>query len=149
MILNELSQALREEVINHNCSRLMANVPFFKNCDENFMNSLLSKLKFHVCQSANVIYHKGAIGRYMLFIEKGIMVSEGDNISKKLTDGDFIGEMSILTDKVREATVTATTPCRFYTISKDDFNETLELYPKMNEHFERIVAERQEELQDS
>uniref|UniRef100_UPI00398ED9A5 potassium/sodium hyperpolarization-activated cyclic nucleotide-gated channel 1-like isoform X5 n=1 Tax=Pristiophorus japonicus TaxID=55135 RepID=UPI00398ED9A5 len=146
VIFGELSESLKQEVIHHNCSSLVANAPFFKDCDENFMIAMLSKLKFQVAQSGEVLFQEGAVGNYMLFIERGTMLMEGLNFSKKLTDGAFLGEMSILTDEKREATVTAVTPCKFYTISKADFKETLELYPKMKGHFEKVLLVKQETL---
>ncbi|XP_055495962.1 potassium/sodium hyperpolarization-activated cyclic nucleotide-gated channel 4-like isoform X2 [Leucoraja erinacea] len=146
MILRELSESLREEVIHHNCNSLVENAPFFKDCDENFMIAMLGKLKFRIAQRGEVIFNEGAVGNFMLFIEKGTMYMEGHQFATKVADGAFLGEMSILTDKKREATLTAITPCKFYTISKEDFNETLEQYPKMKGHFKKIVLERQEAL---
>ncbi|XP_032880942.1 potassium/sodium hyperpolarization-activated cyclic nucleotide-gated channel 1-like [Amblyraja radiata] len=91
MILGELSESLREEVIHHNCSSLVENAPFFKDCDKNFMIAMLGKLKFRIAQRGEVIFNEGAVGNFMLFIEKGTMHMEGLQFATKLADGAFLG----------------------------------------------------------
>lgn len=49
-ILGELSEKLREDVINYNCRSLVASVPFFANADANFVSDVVTKLKYEVFQ---------------------------------------------------------------------------------------------------
>lgn len=49
-ILGELSEKLREDVINYNCRSLVASVPFFANADSNFVSDVVTKLKYEVFQ---------------------------------------------------------------------------------------------------
>lgn len=50
IILGELSEKLREDVINYNCRSLVASVPFFANADSNFVSDVVTKLKYEVFQ---------------------------------------------------------------------------------------------------
>lgn len=49
-ILGELSEKLREDVINYNCRSLVASVPFFANADSNFVSDVVTKLRYEVFQ---------------------------------------------------------------------------------------------------
>lgn len=53
-ILGELSEKLREDVINYNCRSLVASVPFFANADANFVSDVVTKLKYEVFQPGKV-----------------------------------------------------------------------------------------------
>lgn len=50
VILGELSEKLREDVINYNCRSLVASVPFFANADSNFVSDVVTKLRYEVFQ---------------------------------------------------------------------------------------------------
>lgn len=54
-ILGELSEKLREDVINYNCRSLVASVPFFANADANFVSDVVTKLKYEVFQPGREI----------------------------------------------------------------------------------------------
>lgn len=55
LILGELSEKLREDVINYNCRSLVASVPFFANADSNFVSDVVTKLRYEVFQPGNNI----------------------------------------------------------------------------------------------
>jgi hypothetical protein len=54
LILGELSEKLREDVINYNCRSLVASVPFFANADSNFVSDVVTKLRYEVFQPGNI-----------------------------------------------------------------------------------------------
>jgi hyperpolarization activated cyclic nucleotide-gated potassium channel 2 len=49
-ILGELSEKLKEDVINYNCRSLVAAVPFFTNAEPEFVSSVVTKLNYEVFQ---------------------------------------------------------------------------------------------------
>ena len=53
-ILGELSDRLREDVINYNCRALVASVPFFVNADPAFVSEVVTKLQYEVFQPGKV-----------------------------------------------------------------------------------------------
>lgn len=53
-ILGELSEKLREDVINYNCRSLVASVPFFANADSNFVSDVVTKLRYEVFQPGKI-----------------------------------------------------------------------------------------------
>ncbi|GBL88560.1 Potassium/sodium hyperpolarization-activated cyclic nucleotide-gated channel 4 [Araneus ventricosus] len=93
MILGELSERLREDVINYNCRSLVASVPFFANADPNFVNDVVTKLKYEVFQPGDVIIKEGTLGTKMYFIQEGIVdiVMSNGEVATSLSDGSYFG----------------------------------------------------------
>ncbi|XP_054724920.1 potassium/sodium hyperpolarization-activated cyclic nucleotide-gated channel 2-like [Uloborus diversus] len=143
-ILNELSERLREDVINYNCRSLVASVPFFANADQNFVNDVVTKLKYEVVQPGDVIIKEGTLGTKMYFIQEGIVdivMSNGD-VATSLSDGSYFGEICLLTNAKRVASVRAETYCNLFSLSVEHFNAVLNMYPLMRRTMESIAAER-------
>ncbi|XP_055514876.1 potassium/sodium hyperpolarization-activated cyclic nucleotide-gated channel 1 [Leucoraja erinacea] len=142
-ILGELSEPLREEIVNFNCRKLVASMPLFANADPIFVTAMLTKLKFEVFQPADYIIREGTIGKKMYFIQHGVIsVHTKGNTAMKLSDGSYFGEICLLTRGRRTASVRADTYCRLYSLSVDHFNEVLEEYPMMRRAFETVAIDR-------
>ncbi|XP_067871296.1 potassium/sodium hyperpolarization-activated cyclic nucleotide-gated channel 3 [Heterodontus francisci] len=142
-ILGELSDPLREEIVNFNCRKLVASMPLFANADPNFVTSMLTKLLFEVFQPGDYIIREGTIGKKMYFIQHGLVsVLTKGNKETKLSDGSYFGEICLLTRGRRTASVRADTYCRLYSLSVDHFNEVLEEYPMMRRAFETVALDR-------
>jgi ATP-binding cassette subfamily B protein len=61
----------------------------------------------------------------------------------KLTDGDYFGEMALLSDRPRNATVRTLTACVCLSLPRDLFNRLLAREPELRRHFQKISAERE------
>ncbi|KAG8576256.1 hypothetical protein GDO81_009815 [Engystomops pustulosus] len=142
-ILGELSEPLREEIINFNCRKLVASMPLFANADPNFVTSMLTKLRFEVFQPGDYLIREGTVGKKMFFLQHGVVsiLSKGSK-ETKLADGSYFGEICLLTRGRRTASVRADTYCRLYSLSVDHFNEVLEEYPMMRRAFESVALDR-------
>uniref|UniRef100_L7N2X4 Hyperpolarization-activated cyclic nucleotide-gated potassium channel 3 n=1 Tax=Xenopus tropicalis TaxID=8364 RepID=L7N2X4_XENTR len=142
-ILGELSEPLKEEIVNFNCRNLVANMPLFANADPNFVTAMLTKLRFEVFQPGDYIIREGTVGKKMYFIQHGVVsiLTRGSK-ETKLSDGSYFGEICLLTRGRRTASVRADTYCRLYSLSVDNFNEVLEEYPMMRRAFETVAMDR-------
>ncbi|XP_075050361.1 uncharacterized protein LOC142125089 [Mixophyes fleayi] len=142
-ILGELSEPLKEEIVNFNCRNLVANMPLFANADPNFVTAMLTKLRFEVFQPTDYIIREGTVGKKMYFIQHGVVsiLTRGSK-ETKLSDGSYFGEICLLTRGRRTASVRADTYCRLYSLSVDNFNEVLEEYPMMRRAFESVAMDR-------
>ncbi|NXP41557.1 HCN3 protein, partial [Leiothrix lutea] len=91
-ILGELSEPLKEEIINFNCRNLVANMPLFANADPNFVTAMLTKLRFEVFQPGDFIIREGTVGKKMYFIQHGVVsILTKGNKETKLSDGSYFG----------------------------------------------------------
>uniref|UniRef100_A0A8C4PXM5 Cyclic nucleotide-binding domain-containing protein n=1 Tax=Eptatretus burgeri TaxID=7764 RepID=A0A8C4PXM5_EPTBU len=142
-ILGELSEPLREAIVNFNCRKLVASMPLFANADPNFVTAMLTKLKFEVYQPRDYIVCEGTVGKKMYFIQHGVVsiLTKGNN-ETKIADGTYFGEICLLTKGRRTASVRANTYCRLFSLSVDHFNEVLEEYPMMRRAFETVAIDR-------
>lgn len=143
-ILGELSEKLKEDVINYNCRSLVAAVPFFTNAEPEFVSSVVTKLNYEVFQPGDIIIKEGTIGTKMYFIQEGIVdiVMSNGEVATSLSDGSYFGEICLLTNARRVASVRAETYCNLFSLSVNQFNAVLDMYPLMRRTMESVAAER-------
>jgi ATP-binding cassette, subfamily B, bacterial len=63
-----------------------------------------------------------------------------------LDDGNFFGEIALLQDVVRTATVRTRTPCVLLALDRDQFRDLLSVVPELRTAFERVADARRREL---
>lgn len=71
----------------------------------------------------------------------------GDGIESRLVrtmgEGEFFGEISLLTDQPRTATVIAKGAATLYALSRADFKATLEASASLAEQLRKVFFQRQ------
>ncbi len=60
----------------------------------------------------------------------------------ELRSGDFFGEMALVSDEPRSATVTADDACELFVLYKKDFKDILLASPKISAIINRVLADR-------
>ena len=99
----------------------------------------------------DIIIKEGTIGSKMYFIQEGIVdiVMGNGAVATSLSDGSYFGEICLLTNARRVASVRAETYCNVFSLSVDHFNAVLETYPLMRRTMESVAAERSEFSSDN
>ena len=145
----------------------MASVPFFANADPAFVSDVVTKLIYEVFQpgwlsflcvlettaiflflhsvhEGDIIIKEGTIGTKMYFIQEGIVdiVMGNGEVATSLSDGSYFGEICLLTNARRVASVRAETYCNLFSLSVEHFNAVLDQYPLMRRTLESVAAER-------
>lgn len=133
-----------QAVVKHNCQELIQSVSFFKDAPEPFIMAVLIRLKFELFPPGEVIIRQGTKGDRMYFIQKGIVevITDDGAVVAHLSEGAHFGEICLLTDDRRVATIRAGTMCDVFSLSKRKFQELLEEYPEMEAFFENVANER-------
>lgn len=92
----------------------------------------------------DIIIKEGTIGSKMYFIQEGIVdiVMANGEVATSLSDGSYFGEICLLTNARRVASVRAETYCNLFSLSVDHFNAVLDQYPLMRRTMESVAAER-------
>ncbi|KAM7533970.1 hypothetical protein Aperf_G00000112997 [Anoplocephala perfoliata] len=147
-ILQEVSECLRDQIVNHTCRSLVAAVPFFKDEDENFVLDVLNRLKFEVFRPDDVVIKHGTFGTKMYFIREGtveILIPDG-TVVNTLSDGAYFGEIALLTNVRRTATIQAKTYCNLYSLEQEDLVEVLRNYPTIKAKLMNVARERLQAL---
>ena len=97
-----------------------------------FLASLIMALKPVVFQPGDLVIRKGEIGRELYLISRGeVEVIDGSgNVVATLGEGNFFGEISLLTSAPRNATVRAKSYCDFFVLDKSEFTRVLRDRPQ-------------------
>lgn len=105
-----------------------------------FLNGRLTENEF----LGDIIIKEGTIGSKMYFIQEGIVdiVMANGEVATSLSDGSYFGEICLLTNARRVASVRAETYCNLFSLSVDHFNAVLDQYPLMRRTMESVAAER-------
>lgn len=86
---------------------------------------------------------EGAAGReFFVIIEGTAEVSKGRRKLRTLSDGDFFGEISLITKLPRTATVTTISPLRALVVTDRSFRSLLERQPGIQSKVLQALGER-------
>ena len=93
--------------------------------------------------AGRVLTREGESGReFFVLLEGEVDVSRGGRTIATRGAGDFIGEIAILEDIPRTATVTATTPLRFFVLTRQAFWRMIDRMPEVERKVLRALARR-------
>jgi NADH:ubiquinone reductase (H+-translocating) len=101
-------------------------------------------------EPGEVVFNQGDFGDSVYVIEKGTceVIREQDGQRRHLADlggGDYFGEMAVLADVSRNATIRATTPLDVLLIPKDDFSTLKNAVPAFGDVFKQLAKARSAE----
>lgn len=94
-------------------------------------------------QPGTVLCREGKRGREFFVIVDGEaeVTKDGRRITTR-KGGDFVGEIALLMETTRTATVTATTPLRCFILTRGDFRRVLDENPAVQRKVMTALAER-------
>jgi CRP-like cAMP-binding protein/Fe-S-cluster-containing hydrogenase component 2 len=122
-------------------------VPLFGNLSDAVIQELEGKVKLKSFNQGDVIFREGDPGDSLYIIRNGFVKiskqkADKDQIIAYLAQGSYFGEMALLEDEKRSATVSAFTKVEIIQVVKDDFNTLLARDPKLAEEVNDIIMER-------
>jgi CRP/FNR family cyclic AMP-dependent transcriptional regulator len=97
--------------------------------------------------AGRVLCKEGDLGReFFVLVEGEVDVARKGRRVATLGAGDFVGEISLLEQTRRTATVTAKTPLRFFVLTPRDFRQVVDENPSVERKVLRALARRVLEL---
>ncbi|EFA08494.1 potassium/sodium hyperpolarization-activated cyclic nucleotide-gated channel 1 [Tribolium castaneum] len=132
-ILNTLSKILKQDILLHNCKKMVEKVDFFKGLPGSLILRLVTKLRSEIYLPNDLIVQAGIPGNAMYFIYVGSVAVYTINEQEicHLEDGSYFGEISLVINEPRVASVIAITNCEVFRLSRKDFMEAMEPYPNL------------------
>ncbi|XP_076857286.1 potassium/sodium hyperpolarization-activated cyclic nucleotide-gated channel 1-like isoform X2 [Brachyhypopomus gauderio] len=141
-IMNWVSSSLKEEILMIMCSHLVKKVPIFRNCSESIINTILLELQFEVFQEGDIIMKPNNPCDRMFFIEQGHVILHRDSMKMELEDGDYFGEICLLTRGYNLEGAYAQSTCQLFSLSVEKFYQVLEDYPEFMKDLEIAVGSK-------
>jgi NTE family protein len=124
----------RHQVIEESLLR----IPFFSSLPHQTLSAIAAKLKKIHFEHGEVVFAENSLGDTMYLIESGqveVSVNTGagqhEKVINYLGPGNFFGEMALLLDQRRSATVTVTLDADFWALRKADLDELLVDHPEI------------------
>ena len=123
-------------------------VDFFYSLSFGDLDELIRSLRKKKAKKGEEIIRQGEIGDKFYLISSGevsVNVRKGIGGNKKvatLGDGDFFGEMALVTELPRTATVIAESPLELFVLYKRDFKKILMKNPKISGIINEVLSSR-------
>ena len=123
---------------------MVARVPLFSKLDAQAIADVVSMLKARTVAAGTTIVRKGDRGDEMYFVASGSVQVMTDSGTKRLSEGHYFGEMALLSQRLRTATVVALTSADLLVLDIDDFSHLLDRLPSFKSQIEDGAQERRE-----
>ncbi|KMP04694.1 hypothetical protein CIRG_04375 [Coccidioides immitis RMSCC 2394] len=118
--------------------------PLFQSTPESFLAEIGLHLRPQLNSPNDYILTEGDEAKAMYWLVRGAVAvtsRDGESVYAELKPGAFFGEIGILMDRPRTATIIARTRCLLVVLTKEDFKNILPRFPEV----ERAIREEAEE----
>jgi CRP/FNR family transcriptional regulator, cyclic AMP receptor protein len=116
---------------------------FFKGLSRGELRELAKVTEDLEVEEGKTLTREGASGsEFFVIIDGEASVTKDGADVRTLGPGDFFGEISLLEDRPRTATVTAKTPLRFFVLTRQNFRRLLERQPELEDKVVSALEER-------
>lgn len=135
--------------------RALKSLPLFGQLGEEEICSLSSRVSLKTYPKHTILVSEGDETDSLFIIENGkVKVYLSDEEGKEviiniLEDGDYFGELALLDDKPRSASVMTLEECRVWLISKKDFETWLLQHPQITILLLKDMSSRLRQLTDN
>ncbi|MFH0821013.1 MAG: cyclic nucleotide-binding domain-containing protein [Candidatus Peregrinibacteria bacterium] len=107
--------------------QILKSVPFFRELSESDLQAIVAKVIMEYYPANHVLFNEGDPAEKMYLIKRGsVEVIRGKRVVAELGTGEFFGEMALVSDDTRNATVRTTSETELLVLQKQDFRHLLE-----------------------
>ena len=125
---------------------MLSRVPLFRGIDAQIIGEMMVMLRARAVSAGTIISATGARADAMYFVVSGEVEANLANRRIRFRTGDFFGELALLEETMRAATVVAVEASRVLTLSVDDFNHLLTKHPGLMRRIHKMAAARAEDI---
>ncbi len=120
---------------------MLARVPLFKDFDARLLSEIMDLLRAQSVSKGDIIAVKGAPAHAMYFIVSGQVEAELPHRNIRFGPGDFFGELALLHETQRRATLVALSQCRLLALAAEDFAMLIRKHPALKKRIEDAAQE--------
>ena len=122
---------------------LIKHTPLFANCSKRELEEIAHLADEIDLREGKEMTRQGSPGReFFVLLEGEAKVEKDGRVINRLSGGDFFGEIALVDDSPRTATVTATTPVRALVITDRSFRRLLKDQPEIQSKVLAALAAR-------
>jgi CRP-like cAMP-binding protein len=122
---------------------LISHVPLFAGCSKKELRAIASLADEIDLPEGKVLIKEGERGReFFVLLEGRVEVRRKGSSIDTMQSGDFFGEVALVSDAPRNATITALTPLRVLVIIDRDFKRLLGQTPEIQRKVLIALADR-------
>jgi len=139
-----LPQGLKQEVSLYLKRSMVSKIPLFDKLPDFLVKELALGLESVIYTPGEYIFCEGEQANEMYFVIKGkleVLANNGQNILAELADGDYFGEVALVKNSPRNASIRAASYCDLYKLEKMVFETVLSKHPQILEQI-KIIAEQ-------
>lgn len=123
-------------------AKMIERVPLFVSLDRPAVVELSKRLRAVVALPGEKIIRIGGPSDSMYFIAAGEVTVKGPGFQVALKEGDFVGEMGLVSDRPRSADVISNGYCHLLALYRKDFRSLLDKRPSVRSEIEAVAARR-------
>jgi voltage-gated potassium channel len=127
----------------------VARMPLFAGLEASRIAEIAGLLKRQIVPPYYAIVRRGEPADVMFFIVSGEVEVDVQPYPVRLGRGQYFGEIALLRDTVRTATVTAVTECQLLALDVADFRRLLEAHPELKAAITQVAERRQSPMHQS
>jgi hypothetical protein len=122
---------------------LLKNTAFLMNAGPKLVEDLAASLLVRELQAGEILFHEGETGDRFYLIGKGeLSIYKSNEYITTLSTGACVGEMALLENQPRNATVRSESYCQLYSLSRASFDYVLNSYPNIKLDIKKIIKIR-------
>jgi putative peptide zinc metalloprotease protein len=142
-------------------SAMLRRMPLFADFSPKQLQALLARLHSEVVGAGSVVIRQGEPGDRFYIVasgqvevavrEEGALATQasagspsgtGERVVAHLGPGEYFGEIALLADVPRTATVRTVTECEFFQLSRQEFDELVRVQVLAGRHLEQVSSRR-------
>ncbi|KAK4143952.1 uncharacterized protein C8A04DRAFT_36994 [Dichotomopilus funicola] len=119
--------------------------PLFMSAPDDFLAAIGKHLRPQIHAAHDHILMEGDDAKAMYWVVRGVVAvtsRDGEAVYAELNPGAFFGEIGVLMDMPRTATIIARTKCLLVVLKKEDLQAELPKYPEMEQAIRQEAQER-------
>jgi len=129
-------------------SSMLRHMPLFADFSAKELQALVGALGTETMAAGRVVIRRGDPGERFFIIASGaveVRVGEGvgeERVVARLGRGEYFGEIALLADVPRTATVRTVTECEFFVLDRDEFQQLIRTHVLAVEQLQQVSSRR-------
>ncbi len=128
---------------------MLARVPLFRDFDTETIGELMTLLRAQSVRPGAIISAEGERAAAMYFVVAGEIEAQLPGHRLRFGAGDFFGELALLHETMRAATIVSIAPSRLLTLTSEDFDRMLAKHPSLKARIQKLAAKRASDIAEA